>query len=85
MQKRKGTFEIIALVIAAVAALVWSAPARAGDLGALVPAYFYPGTGGAGGVGDGWAQMATAASQIPLTAIFNPDSGPFPFPVLRTL
>jgi hypothetical protein len=55
-------------------------PARAGSLGALVPAYFYPGTGGPGGVGDGWAAMAAAASQIPVTAILNPNSGPLPGP-----
>ena len=48
--------------------------------GVLVPAYFYPGTGGPGGVGDGWGTMATAASQIPLTAVFNPNSGPLPGP-----
>ena len=46
----------------------------------LVPAYFYPGTGGPGGVGDGWSAMAAAASQISVTAIFNPDSGPLPGP-----
>jgi hypothetical protein len=44
----------------------------------LVPAYFYPGTGGPGGTGDGWAAMATAAGQVPLTAILNPNSGPGP-------
>ena len=46
----------------------------------MIPAYFYPGTGGPGGVGDGWAAMAAAAAQIPLIAILNPDSGPLPGP-----
>ena len=50
------------------------ATARA-DLGVLVPAYFYPATGGPGGSGDGWAAMTAAAGQIPVTAIFNPNSG----------
>ncbi len=54
--------------------------ARAGGIGVIVPAYFYPGTGGPGGVGDGWAAMAAAASQVPITAILNPDSGPLPGP-----
>ena len=54
--------------------------ARAGNVGVIVPSYFYPGTGGPGGVGDGWAAMAAAASQIPVTAILNPDSGPLPGP-----
>jgi hypothetical protein len=48
--------------------------------GILVPAYFYPGTGGASGSGDGWAQMAAASATVPVTAIFNPDSGPLPGP-----
>jgi len=48
--------------------------------GIIVPAYFYPGTGGPGGVGDGWAAMAAAAGQVPVTAVFNPDSGPLPGP-----
>ena len=56
------------------------AAARAGQVGVFVPSYFYPGTGGPGGVGDGWAAMTAAASQIPITAIFNPDSGPLPGP-----
>jgi Spherulation-specific family 4 len=55
-------------------------PAIAGSLGVLVPAYFYPGTGGSDGYTDGWAQMAATANQIPVTAIFNPDSGPLPGP-----
>jgi hypothetical protein len=54
--------------------------AHAGGVGVLVPAYFYPGTGGPGGVGDGWAAMAAAAAEIPVTAIFNPNSGPGPSP-----
>jgi len=42
-------------------------------MGALVPAYFYPINGGVGG---DWGQLYSAASQIPVTAIFNPASGP---------
>ena len=48
--------------------------------GIIIPAYFYPGTGGPGGVGNGWAAMATAAAQVPVVAIFNPNSGPAPGP-----
>jgi hypothetical protein len=69
--------------VASVAILIIAAVptgAQGGVLGTLVPSYFYPGTGGPGGVGDGWAAMTTAATQIPLTAIFNPDSGPLPGP-----
>ncbi len=50
------------------------------SLGIIVPSYFAPGTGGPGGVGDGWAAMAAAAAQVPITAIFNPNSGPLPGP-----
>jgi Spherulation-specific family 4 len=56
-----------------------ASPAQA-SLGALVPAYFSPGTGGANNVGDGWTQMADAAHVINLTAIFNPNNGPVPGP-----
>jgi hypothetical protein len=56
------------------------APVTAGSMGLLVPAYFYPGTGAPGGVGDGWAAMDAAAGKVPITAIFNPDSGPLPGP-----
>jgi hypothetical protein len=49
-------------------------------VGVIVPAYFYPGTGGPGGSGDGWAALAAAAGQVAVTAIFNPDSGPAPGP-----
>ena len=36
--------------------------------------------GGPGGVGDGWAAMAAAAAKVPITAIFDPNSGPLPGP-----
>jgi len=49
-------------------------------MGIVVPAYFAPGTGGPGGVGDGWTAMATAAAKVPITAIFDPNSGPLPGP-----
>ncbi len=39
-------------------------------LGLLVPAFFYPTSGGP------WDQLASAAAQVPLTAILNPNSGP---------
>ncbi len=57
-----------------------TAPPPKPTVGIIVPAYFAPGSGGPGGVGDGWAAMATAAAQIPITAIFNPNSGPLPGP-----
>ena len=46
------------------------APA-AGTVGTIVPAYFSPVTD----PGD-WAALTAAASQIPLTAVVNPASGP---------
>jgi hypothetical protein len=47
----------------------------------LVPAYFYPGTGGPGGVGDGWAAMTQAATDgASVVAILNPNGGPSPPP-----
>jgi Spherulation-specific family 4/Domain of unknown function (DUF4214) len=45
-------------------------------LGIIVPAYFAPGNGGPGGIGDGWAALTAAASKVSITAIFNPNSGP---------
>jgi len=70
----------LSLIVAVAMILQSSGTCRADNLGTIVPAYFYPGTGGPGGVGDGWAAMAAAAAQIPVTAIFNPDSGPLPGP-----
>jgi hypothetical protein len=80
MRKLTGSSGHWLLILAAAGILGAPSPAHAGGMGVLVPAYFYPGTGGPGGVGDGWAAMAAAASQIPVTAIFNPDSGPLPGP-----
>jgi hypothetical protein len=50
------------------------------NIGVIVPSYFYPGTGGPGGNGDGWAAMTAAASQVQVTAILNPNSGPLSGP-----
>jgi len=52
--------------------LLAAQPAAAGTLQALVPAYFYP-TGN-----PYWGELDTAASQISVTAIMNPNSGPGP-------
>lgn len=58
----------------AVAGLVGlPTPGVAGGLGTLVPAYFYPTNAGVGG---DWGQLESAALRIPVTAIFNPASGP---------
>jgi Spherulation-specific family 4 len=80
MRERKGILPLLIFVTAFVAMAGVPDSARAGGVGILVPAYFYPGTGGPGGVGNGWAAMAAAASEVPITAIFNPDSGPLPGP-----
>src|SRR3954470_25031458 len=47
-------------------------PAQAGEVTALVPAYFYP----TWWVGSPWDQLNAAAARIPLEAIMNPASGP---------
>ncbi len=80
MRKRNRFSLTLPLLFAGIALFGSPTSAEAGKLETLVPAYFYPGTGGAGGVGDGWAQMATAAQQIGVTAILNPNSGPLPGP-----
>jgi Spherulation-specific family 4 len=79
MRERMGVRRL-GIVIAAFAALIGTPAAARADLGILVPSYFYPGTGGPGGSGDGWAAMTAAASQVQITAILNPDSGPLPGP-----
>ncbi len=75
MYRPKGVLHLLIFVAALAAMAGIPATARA-DLGLLVPAYFYPTTGGPGGVGDGWAAMAAAANQVNVTAIFDPASGP---------
>ena len=82
MRKPRGVSRRVAAFMMLVSAGVIGlpAPVMAGGIGVLVPAYFYPGTGGPGGVGDGWSAMAAAAGTVSVTAIFNPDSGPLPGP-----
>jgi hypothetical protein len=77
MRERTGVLPLLIFAAAFVAMAGVPDSARAGGVGILVPAYFYPGTGG---VGDGWAAMTAAASEVPITAVFNPDSGPLPGP-----
>ena len=67
--KRRLTTLIFSAVM-----LLGSAVALAGQVGIIVPSYFYPGTGGPGGSGDGWASMAQAAATVPITAILKSPS-----------
>jgi hypothetical protein len=76
MIRRDHGSRLIGLVAVLAGLFAGATPARA-DVNLLVPSYFIPNSGGPGGVGDGWAAMAAAAGQVPLTAILNPDSGPF--------
>jgi hypothetical protein len=78
MRDRKRVLPLLIFAAAFFAMAGAQDSARAGSVGILVPSYFYPGTGGPGGVGDGWAAMAAAAREVSITAIFNPDSGPGP-------
>jgi Spherulation-specific family 4 len=82
MRKFSRAFRPVSVLILMLLTCVIGSPApvAAGSMGILVPAYFYPTTGGPGGVGDGWAAMAAAASTVPITAIFNPNSGPLAGP-----
>jgi hypothetical protein len=75
MCERKGVSLLLISVVAFTAMVAEPTPARA-DVGTIVPSYFFPGTGGPGGSGDGWAAMDAAAGQVHLTAILNPNSGP---------
>jgi hypothetical protein len=62
----------LSLTLALVGILGSPAPARA-ELGALVPAYFYP----AGSVNLGyWSQLDQAAQRINVDVIVNPANGP---------
>ncbi len=62
---------VVCLLVALTSATVGVKTVRA-ELEIIVPAYFYPGGGGAGL----WGQLNTAAGQVPLTAIMNPGNGP---------
>ncbi|WP_165229016.1 spherulation-specific family 4 protein [Aquisphaera insulae] len=75
---RGGRSRPVIRILATIAlAASFGVAAKAGSVvELLIPAYFAPGTGGAGGVGDGWAQMTDAAKSVSLTAIMNPASGP---------
>jgi hypothetical protein len=64
-----STFAKAALVLA------MSSPAFAGDLNILLPLYSYP-NWYAGPAAYEWDDVAAAASQVPITAIINPNSGP---------
>jgi hypothetical protein len=66
-----------AVIATAVVVTLTSGQACA-SLTALVPAYFYPGTGGTQGYTNGWDQLDASAGSIPIQAIVNPDSGPGP-------
>jgi len=79
MRKPRGASRYVSVfILMALTGIVGSPPPVKADLmGALVPAYFYPATGGND---PGWTALDTAAHKIPVTAIFNPDSGPLPGP-----
>jgi Spherulation-specific family 4 len=63
-----------------IALMLYMPASLRADTGIIVPSYFYPGTGGPGGAGDGWAAMDTAAAKVPLIALLNPNSGPITGP-----
>lgn len=62
----------LTLVLAVFSTFTVAAPARAGDITALVPAYFYP----TWWAGSPWDDLNAAAARIPVEAIMNPASGP---------
>src|SRR5262245_28411723 len=64
----------VAVLVTAVVATAFSAPAtaRADQVTALVPAYFYP----TWWSGSPWDDLNKAAAKIPIEAIMNPASGP---------
>lgn len=74
------SYRLLSFGLVLSAALQLPSVCLGSSLGITVPAYFYPGSGGPDGVGDGWAAMTAAAGKTPITAIFNPDSGPVPGP-----
>ena len=71
----RSTFRHIAAAFLVLVGADWvRAPdARATPLELLVPAYIYP-------AGEGltmWTQIIDAASRVPVTAILNPNNGPY--------
>jgi len=64
----------------ALAGILYLPERCSAGMGTIVPSYFSPGTGGPGGVGDGWAAMTAAARTISVTAVLNPNSGPISGP-----
>ena len=58
------------LVTVLLATMLSRLAAPAAPLGIMVPAYFYPSSGGY------WNALDGAAARVPLVAIMNPDSGP---------
>lgn len=55
----------------ALLSLAAPSPVLAGPVGLLVPAYFDPSADSAD-----WNRMCSAATQVPLIAVMNPDNGP---------
>jgi hypothetical protein len=73
---RKFSLRIVVPVLAALIVIPLVSSSAQGSLTAVVPAYFYPGTGGTQGFANGWDQLDAAAPAIPVQAIVNPASGP---------
>jgi hypothetical protein len=74
---REGKGVLLLIFVAAFTAMAGAPTSARADLGILVPSYFVsgPNSGGPGGSGDGWAAMTAAASQVPITATLNINSG----------
>lgn len=68
--KPRGGLSVRALTCLIGLLLISASAGGAGALEIVVPAYFFPSTGG------DWDRMNAAAAEVPLTAIMNPNSGP---------
>lgn len=64
---------VIARLLTCLASLVVVGASAGGAVAVdiVVPAYFFPSSGG-----SDWDRLDTAAAQVPITAIMNPNSGP---------
>jgi hypothetical protein len=62
--------DTILRMVLGVMAILSPTSALAGPKGILVPAYFYP------TLSNDWSRLDTAARQVSLTTILNPNSGP---------